>query len=165
VWAIIKFNKKRLNSLKEDFSNKFGKDYKIYIPKLMCQKNGNNKIVKKEINLLGDYLFCFHKEFKNPTIINTLKFTKGLKYFLNGFIQSQEEIKCFIKKCKESENKEGYLTQNFFEFYVNSNYKFSSGPFAEMIFRIIDLQKNKINVLLGNIKTTISKKNFLFTPL
>ena len=31
--------------------------------------------------------------------------------------------------------------------------------------KIIDLQKNKIDILLGNIKTTIDKKEFSFTPL
>ena len=36
---------KRFNFLKEDFSNKLGKDYKIYIPKLMYKKYKNNKIV------------------------------------------------------------------------------------------------------------------------
>ncbi|MDC0232276.1 hypothetical protein OAJ72_03220, partial [Pelagibacteraceae bacterium] len=77
--------------------------------------------------------------------------------------QSQNEIKKFIDKCKNSEDKNGYLSQNFFELYVNSNYKFYSGPFAETIFKIVDLQKNKINILLGDIKTTINKNKFLFT--
>ena len=48
---------------------------------------------------------------------------------------------------------------------ISSKYRFSSGPFAEMIFKIIDLQKNKINILLGNLKTTIKKNDFLFNPL
>ena len=87
-----------------------------------------------------------------------------MKYFLNGFNQSQEEIKKFIKKCKDSENEKGYLTQNFFELYVNSKYQFISGPFAAMIFKIIGLQKNKVNILLGNIKTIIKKDEFLFSP-
>ena len=84
---------------------------------------------------------------------------------MGGFAQSQDQIETFIKRCKDCENKEGYLTQNFFEIQRNLNYKFTSGPFAEMIFKIIDLQKNKINILLGNIKTTIRKEEFLFTPL
>ena len=124
-----------------------------------------NRIVIKEFNLLGDYLFCFHDKFKNPQIINSLKFTRGLKYFLNGFTDSQEEINKFIKKCKDSEDRNGYLTQDFFDLCVNSSYEFTSGPFTEKIFRIIDLQKNKINILLGNIKININKKNFLFRPV
>ena len=87
------------------------------------------------------------------------------RYFLNGFGQSQEEIEKFIKKCKESENTKGYLSQSFFQLCKNSNYQFTSGPFSEKIFKIINLQKNKINILLGNIKTTIENKELSFTPL
>ena len=39
--------------------------------------------------LLGDYLFCYHKKFENKNVLNSLKFTKGLKYFLNGFELSE----------------------------------------------------------------------------
>jgi len=114
---------------------------------------------------LGDYLFCFHKTFKDPNTINSLKFTRGLKYFLNGFIKSQNQIIDFIDKCKHSENKKGYLTQNFYQLTINSKYKFSTGPFTEMIFKIIGLQKNKIRILLGDKKTTIIQNEFLFRPL
>ena len=34
-----------------------------------------------------------------------------------------------------------------------------------MIFKIIDLQKNKIQVLIGDLKTSINRKDFLFSPL
>ena len=148
-----------------ELTKKLGDNFTIYNPKFFFQKYINNKRIYKEFNLLEDYLFCFHKNFKNPVTLSNLKFTKGLKYFLNGFSQSQEEIKKFIKRCKDSENEKGYLTQNFFELYVNSKYQFTSGPFTEMIFKIIDLQKNKINILLGNLKTTIKKNEFLFNPL
>ena len=164
MWTIIKFDKNNLEFLKKDFREKIGSDIRIYYPRLLVHKNKKNKLISMEYNLLGDYLFCFHKKFQNPNTISALKFTKGLKYFLSGFNESQEEIKNFIEKCKESENEKGYLTQNFFQLCKNSNYKFTTGPFAEKIFKIIDLQKNKINILLGNIKTTINKKEFLFNP-
>ena len=165
MWTVIKFDRKEFEFLKKDFEKFFGKDIKIYVPKLFFHRYKKNRIVIKEFNLLGDYLFCFHDKFKNPQIINSLKFTRGLKYFLNGFTDSQEEINKFIKKCKDSEDRNGYLTQNFFDLCVNSSYEFTSGPFTEKIFRIIDLQKNKINILLGNIKININKKKFLFRPV
>ena len=34
-----------------------------------------------EFSLLGDYILCFHKDFKNPNTINKLKFTRGLNIF------------------------------------------------------------------------------------
>jgi len=165
MWLIAKFDKKNLESLTNEFKKKLGNDFIVYKPKFFFKKHINNKIIYKEFDLLGDYLFCFHTNFKNQEVVNNLKFTRGLKYFLNGHIQSQEEIKKFIKKCKDSENKKGYLKQNFFELYINSKYQFTSGPFTEMIFKIIDLQKNKINILLGDIKTTIKRNKFLFNPI
>ena len=126
MWAIIKIDKKRINHLKEDLKNKLGEDYIIYCPKLIMQKYRNNKLINKEFDLLGDYLLCFHKDFQNPITLDKLKFTRGLKYFLSGFSQSQKDIEKFILKCKESENKNGHLTQSFYEICKNTNYKFLS---------------------------------------
>jgi len=165
MWIIIKFDKKNLEFLKKELKKKMGDDLTTYNPKFLFEKYINNKLISREFNLLGDYLFCFHKNLKNTSTLNSLKSTKGLKYVLNGFVHSQEEIKKFIKKCKDSENRKGYLTQNFFELCVNSRYQFISGPFVNTIFKIINLQKNKMNILLGDIKTTINKTEFLFNPL
>ena len=165
MWAILKFKKKNMSLLKKDFIKYLGNDVKFYLPKLNLQKNIKNKLHNRESFLLDDYLLCFHKNFKNPATINQLKFCRGLKYFLNGFIQSQNEIKNFVNKCKNSENKRGYLSSNFYQLYINSKYKFASGPFTEKIFEIINLQKNRIDILMGNIKTTIKKQEFLFDPV
>ena len=54
MWTIIKIDKKQLNNFKDDLSKKIGKDFKIYIPKLIFKKYRNNKIINKEFNLLGD---------------------------------------------------------------------------------------------------------------
>ena len=165
MWTIIKFDKKNLSLLKEDLNKKLGKDYKIYIPKIRTQRFVNNKLIYKDVELLGDYLFCFHKSFNKRQTISSLKFSRGLKYFLEGFVESQKDIEAFVSKCKNSENNCGFLSRNFFDLEISRNYKFSSGPFADKIFKIINLQKNKISILMGNIKTTIKEKEFLFTPL
>ena len=65
MWAIIKFDKKNFKFLKKEFNKKLGKECEIYIPKIQVQKFKNNKLINKDFNLLGDYLFCFHKSFKN----------------------------------------------------------------------------------------------------
>ena len=64
----------------------------------------NNKLINKEVDILGDYLFCFHKNFSNKSTINQLKFSRGLKYFLDGFIEFQIDVKNFIEKCKNLED-------------------------------------------------------------
>ena len=164
MWTIIKFDKKKLSILKEDFSQKLNGNFEIYSPKLLIQKYKKNKLVNKELNLLGDYILCFHKDFKNYKTINNLKYCRGLKYFLEGFKTSQIDIENFVNKCKSSE-KDGYLSYNFYKLNLNGKYKFTTGPFVEKIFQIINMQKNKIDILIGNLKTTIKKREFLFNPV
>ena len=99
MWKILKFDHKNLELLKKDLFKKLGQDLKIYIPKLRIQKYKNNKLINKEINLLGSYMFCFHESFGYENKINSLRFLRGLKYFLEGFTKSQSDIEEFIKKC------------------------------------------------------------------
>ena len=110
-------------------------------------------------------MFCFHKELQCKNRINSLRFTRGLKYFLEGFKESQKDIENFVSKCKESESTEGFVSRDFFDLSFNKKYKFSSGPFVDKIFQIIDLQRNRIKILVGSVKTTIKRKDLLFTPL
>jgi hypothetical protein len=165
MWSIIKFDKKKFSLLKEDLKIKFGQDIKIYTPKICIENFRKNRLIKKEINLLGDYLFCFHNNFSSDEKINSLKFTRGLKYILNGHKESQGEIEIFVKKCKEFEDDRGYVSSNFVDLVLNRKYKFLSGPFSSKIFEIINLHKNKIRILMGNLKTSINKKEFLISPL
>ena len=165
MWTIIKIDKKKVNSLKEDFRKKLGEEVSLYCPRFLINQPNNNKNKIKELPLMGDYLFCFNEKFSDPQIINSLKYSRGLKYFLEGFIQSQSEIQSFISRCKDSEDKKGYLTHSFFKLYCNSSYKFSSGPFVNNIFKIINLQKNKIKILIGDLTTTLTKNKFSFTPI
>ena len=165
MWTIIKFEKKNLSSLKSELEKKLGSNCKFYIPKLLFKRYIKNKWTKKEFNLLGDYLFCFNEKFNDSKVIKTINYARGLKYVLQGFNQSQNEIKEFIEKCKTSEDPEGYISEQFYDLKINSNYKFFSGPFTNSIFKIIQLQKNKIKILMGNFNTTINKKDYLFQPI
>ena len=110
-------------------------------------------------------MFCFHKKFNDSKILNTINYTRGIKFILTGFRQSQTEICKFITKCKCSEDHRGYISEQFYDLKINTDYKFFSGPFVNSIFRIVELQKHKINVLIGNLRTTIKKEKFLFQPV
>ena len=77
----------------------------------------------------------------------------------------QRDINNFVQNCKDSENDKGYITQNLFEIRINSTYKFMSGPFVEKIFQIINYQKGKLKILIGNLHTTIKPKKYLFRPI
>ena len=165
MWTILKFNKKNLLSLKKDISNKLGKDVLFYSPKIQIKKLNSKTTVINEKLLLGDYLFCFHKNFSEKSIINSLKFCKGLKYFLSNFFCSQGEIENFIKKCKEHEDTSGYINPSFFDLINNKKYEFLSGPFTNMIFDIIDQNKKSIKTFIGDYEITVSKKNNLVIPV
>ena len=40
-----------------------------------------------------------------------------------------------------------------------------NGPFTDKIFDIINIQKNNISILIGNLKTTIKREKFLSNPV
>ena len=61
MWLVFKYDKKRFSLLMQDLRNKLGKEFKIYNPKICIKKKLKNKLVKKELNILGDYIFCFHE--------------------------------------------------------------------------------------------------------
>jgi len=161
MWAIIKVDLKKLSLFNEDLKKKLGSEFKIYVPKIKIQMYKKNKLINKNIPLLGNYVFFFHKEFNNLKIIDSLKFTRGLKYFLNGCHFSQNEIKAFINKCQSLENKKGYIAQNFLNLNLNSFYSFKSGLFTNKIFELIELQKNKIKILINGVKIQTNNKDFL----
>ena len=165
MWAIIKVDKKKISFFKSEIKNKLGEESIIYSPKLLIKKITKNKLREKEHEILGDYLFCYNKNFSKINFLKQLNFIKGVKYFLNGFQVCQGEIEKFIDRCKNLEDKSGYISQGLYQEEINKYYKFSSGLFADKIFKIIQLQKNKIDILMGNLKTTINKKEYIFKPI
>ena len=135
MWGIFKIDKKKINLLRKDIKKKLGKDVLFYNPKILIEKYKNNKLFSKEYNLLGDYIFCYHSKLSSENTFDLIKFSRGLKCFLPGSIISQNEIKEFINRCKKSEDNKGNLTNNFFKYNINENYKFKSGPMTEKLFK------------------------------
>ncbi len=162
MWIILKIDKKKFNLLKQDFKKRIGEDVTFYKPKMKISTYFKNKLVNKEVDILGDYVFCFSESFNEKKIFSSIKFSKGLKYFLNGFFSVQEEIKDFINKCKNLENENGFISSNLIDFQKNKDYQFISGPFAKKLFTILNLEKNRIKILLGTAETYIDKNKYLF---
>ena len=94
-----------------------------------------------------------------------LKFSRGLKYFVSGFVEFQNDLNDFIKKCKNLEDANGYISKNLFDIKINQKYKFNSGPFVSKLFKIVELEKSRIGIVMGNIRTNFKKEEFLFTPV
>jgi hypothetical protein len=164
MWAVFKVNIKELNLFKEDIIKKLNSDVTFYAPKVIFKIFHKNKEKKKEQYLLGDYIFCFNEKFEDEKIFNSIKFTKSLKYIAQGIKIYQKEIKDFIKKCKSYENSNGYVSLDFYDLKINRNYKFASGPFINQIFKVLSIQKLKIQILMGGAKVSLKKNRFLFNP-
>jgi hypothetical protein len=166
MWVVAKVKTKELSIFKKNLIEKLGKDTEFYHPKIEYHRYFGDKLKKIEKFVLENYIFCYHEKFKKSNFINKIRFLKGLEYFLNGYNQDQEEIIKFIECCQTFENKEGYLTQAFFNTMDIKKAKFISGPFTNMIFEILERQKNKLKILVGNIVTTVSdKKNYLYCSI
>ena len=51
-------------------------------------------------------MFCYNEKFTNNNILNILKFSKGLKYFLNGCEKSQMKFIHLLKNVKAVNRKD-----------------------------------------------------------
>ena len=166
MWIVAKIKQKELNIFKKTLTEQFDNNIKFYHPKIQYHKYFKNKFKKFDKLILGHYIFCYHIKFKEPSNINKSKFIKGLEYYVAGYRENQDEIIKFIEYCKSFENKDGYIMPAFFKTMISKKAKFISGPFTNMIFEILERQKNKLKILMGNIVTTISdKKNYLYYPI
>ena len=166
MWVVAKVKIKDLNIFKKNLTEKIGTDIKFYHPKIEYHKYFGDKVKRFEKFILENYVFCYHIKFKKTNFVNEFKFIRGLSYFLEGYNQNQSNIIKFIEFCKTFEDKKGYLTQSFFANITSKKAKFISGPFTNMIFEIIEKQKNKLKILVGNIVTTIpNNTNYLYRPI
>jgi|TARA_B100001964_G_C13980175_1_gene485844 hypothetical protein len=166
MWLVAKIKKREIETFKRDLIKKSGSNTEFYCPKFEYYKYFRKKVKRLEKFALENYIFCYHKNFGDQTFIRKLKFVKGLEYFLNGYYQNQNEIIKFIQYCKSFENNKGYLTQAFFKNMITKKAKFISGPFVNMIFEILEKQKNKLKIIVGNVVTTISDNSkYLYRPI
>ena len=165
MWTVLKVDRNNIPFLKKNFIDKLGHDVKFYIPKLKLKKFLKKKKFIREIPLIGDYLFCFHKDFSNRSVLTSLKYSKGLKYFLTDFLNEQTEIEKFISKCKENEDENGFIKSSFFDYKKSDKCQFISGPFTNMIINIIQENKLSVKAIVGNYTVTVSKEQNLFRPV
>lgn len=165
MWIVVKYKLNEFGLLRKELKNKLGEDTIIYRPKIVYRNFTKNKTTYKEFNILGDYFFCFNKKFEDQLTLKNLNFLRGLKYILNGFRFSQIDISDFIKKCKNLENDKGLISKNIYELSFNKLYKFLNGPFNNKIFKILQINKNFLNISIGEINATVNRDKLLFSPI
>ena len=163
---VLKYKKNEFNFLRQDFKRVLGDLPLIFRPRFKYQKLAKNKLQFLEKDILNDYLICYHEQFKSIKTLTILKNLRGLKYFLTNSQINQKEITDFINYCEKNQDSDGYIKPSFFEFSNMNKGIFLSGPFTNMIFSVIEKQKNELKVLIGKMKTTITKKsNYLYRPV
>ena len=165
MWVVLKYKPKEFEILKDSFFKILGEMPEFYNPKYKYERYINNKLKTFEKSILNNYLICKHNKFKDHKIVNILKNSRGLIYFLSGCEFNQKKLEEFIKFCRLNEDANGFLTQSFFKIIKKTKAKFISGPFTQMIFDIIEDRGGKLKVLLNNVNMTISKssKNLLYS--
>ena len=162
MWIVAKMKKNQISILKESIKNKLGPETEVYVPKIQISQVIKGKLQNKKSKfLLGNYFFIKNNKFKSSTILETIKYIKGLHSIIPFAISSQEEIIDFIDKCKENENDSGFISQSFFDLIINKKIKFHSGPLTSFICELIEVEKNKIKVLVNNYMVTVNSENKL----
>jgi len=161
MWIIVKVKNKEVEIFKKELLKKTNQEVFFYEPRIEINNYTYNKKKKLIKNILGNYLFCFHKNFSDEKFVNSLIYTKGLHYFLKYFQFNQSQIQGFINMCKENQNKNGFLTQSFLSIVNCKKAKFISGPLKDVIFQIVSTQKKYIDVLIGKRKIKLNRLNSL----
>ena len=162
MWTIIKHKRKEQNIMINNLKKSMGDDTLFYFPKIIYEKKIKNKVKRIIKPILGNYLFCFNKHFSDRKFSFKLKYTKGLDYFLDGYVQNQSNISKFIDFCKNYENDEGSLKQSFFKVFEKNKVKFINGPLSNVIFEILEKKKQITKGSLGSMTVTIKNNSNLF---
>jgi len=162
MWIIIKLKSREFETLKQDFKKKLKIEPQFFFPKLRFQKIKKNKLISCASPLLGDYVFCFHPKFNNENTLRNINYLKGLKSFLSGFKSYQKDLLNFINRCKKFEDEDGFIKQSFFDFAAIKKIRFLSGPFTDIIFKIMNRQKDRMQVSDGNVSISFSTERYLF---
>tara|TARA_B100002019_G_C20909264_1_gene422019 strand:- start:19 stop:519 length:501 start_codon:yes stop_codon:yes gene_type:complete len=158
MWIVIKIkNKSNFGLLKDNLKNLLDSEFKFFTPKIKIQKYKANKFISKDLLILGNYAILYHSNFSSSYILNKVRYLRGIHSVLNNFNICQNEIEQFVKKCKRNEDKEGYLSQNFFNLKKGTELKFTSGPFVNFISELIYTQKKRICLLAGKYKIMVQR--------
>ena len=166
MWIVAKIKLKEIYNFKKEMKKKLGNDIEFYYPTMLFNSQNKNKsrILKKMV--LGSYIFCKHQSLEKNELLNQLKFTVGLNYFLLGYKYHQKQILNFIKYCKENEDLNGNLNQSFFSNLLKTSAKFMSGSLYGLIFEVVNKQKNRLSVLVNSKKIVVNKKSgYLYLPV
>ena len=143
MWLIAKNKPSEFNLVISELA-------KINLAKTYRPITKTNKKIK---NILLNYFFIEIDE--NKEILKKIKYTKGINQILEDSLYHQKPINDFIQFCKSEEDPKGYLGKKFFLKFLNTKGKFTSGPFKNIFFEVLEQNDKEIKVLLDNYKHPI----------
>tara|TARA_B100001057_G_C22846965_1_gene949453 strand:- start:661 stop:1158 length:498 start_codon:yes stop_codon:yes gene_type:complete len=161
MWITAKVKKDYSEIFKRDL-NKIDKKVIFYEPKFSLKSKIKGKWVSKHKPLLEGYIFCKLDKLKDKIDLNKYLYTRGLKYFLDGNKIDQNEIADFILKCKKFEDENGFIKNIFFKSIIKNKGKFLSGPFKNLVFKIIEKRSNKFKISFGNYSIMVDENSSNF---
>ena len=166
MWLVAKFKKNEFGTFKRNLKEKLKSNLILYQQKFLKESSKRNKKIFKEMPLIENYVFIFHKELSKSSLVNFLSSTKGLEYFLEKSILSQIQIQNFINSCKSFEDHQGYIKPNYFKNFLNLKARFLSGPFINQVFQVIEKKENYMKIIMNDLEIKFSDKtNYLYRPL
>ena len=147
MWLILKNKSNELNLALSELAKINLRDH--YIAK--------TKINKKLKNVLLNYFFL--KIDPKTNLLKKIKYTKGVHQVLEDSIHHQKVINQFIEFCKTHEDQDGFLKREFFLKFLKNKGQFTSGPFKNIFFEVLDKNYKELKVLLDNYKHPIVINN------
>ena len=96
MWIVAKYKPNEFRILKESFFKILGEMPEFYNPKIKYERYIKNKLKVYEKKILDNYVICKHDKFRDRTLVNVLKNSRGLIYFLNGYEYNQKELNNFV---------------------------------------------------------------------
>ena len=165
MWIIIKVKKfSEINFIKKSLSNLCGSEVKLCHPKIQRSISQNFKKFYKESFLLDKYVLIYHNRFSDSNILGKLNYTRNIDYCLSGFKSCQKNIIDFVKNCEKYQDELGFVSSEFFKLEQGKNIKFSKGPFINFVSKIVEIQKKKLKLLVGDLTIYLDKKEKCLLP-
>ena len=92
-----------------------------------------------------------------------MHYSLGLSIHVFSALSKTEDAKSIHRFAKWRERTQnGFIKQTFFNFVSVEKIRFLSGPFTNVIFKILKRQKENMKVSDGNVNITFSTERYLF---
>ncbi len=165
MWIVLKIKKySELNIIRKSLTDLFGSSPKLCNPKVKTISVNSKINTNKDTFLLERYILIYHNKLSNQFYLNKISYMRGIDYCLHGFKGCQNEIYKFAQKCEKNQDTSGYVNSDFFNLSEGMNIKFSKGPFVNFVSKIVEIQKKKLKMLVGNYSIYLEKKENCLSP-